>query len=228
MPLVGVSNLPSVKEKVAKVQKSKRRKDTALSQKKEKSILSDLLVSQVRVELLKLFKLNPGVEYHVRGITRKVGTEINAVRRELANFEKLGLVAKRKLKNKVLYKLTGDGFPYFDEVLGMVVKEAGFGKTLEKKIGGMKFAFISVPFLKGRVPGPEEVDILVVGRVNLPRIGRLVKDEEERIGREINYAVLSERDFGILKKRRDPFILNALLQPKIILTSGAEEYLKVE
>jgi hypothetical protein len=50
-------------------------------------LLEDLIISRVRVKVLTLFLSHPGTIFHVRDIVRKVGEEINAVRRELAHME---------------------------------------------------------------------------------------------------------------------------------------------
>ena len=84
-----------------------------------------------------------------------------------------------------------------------------------------------MPFLLGRVATPNDIDILMVGSVQMRRVGEIVKAEEKRRGQEINYAVLSELEFNELKKRRDPLILSALLQPKVILTPNSHEYLSL-
>jgi hypothetical protein len=189
--------------------------------------LKKLFVSQVRVDILKLFLLRPAVSYHVREITRQVGTEINAVRRELANLTGLGMLQSKAQKNRIYYQLRHD-FPLLGELLGLLVKEEGIGKALVgRNSSEVKFAFVSIPFLLGRAAGAEDIDILVVGRIPLKKISGVVKEEEKHRGNEINYAVLSEREFGELKKRRDPLIINALLQPKVVLTAGSENYLSL-
>lgn len=190
--------------------------------------LKDLFVSQVRVDILKLFLFYPGAKYYVREITRRVNTEINAVRRELENLANLGLLKKIPQKNRLYYSVRED-FPFFNEVLGMVVKEEGVGKALVKGrgLGEVKLAFLSIPYLKGRVAAPSEIDLLIVGRVSSKKIAKLVKNEEKCRGQEINYTILSEGEFEALKKRRDPFLLSAIFQPKIILTPGAEKYLVI-
>lgn len=188
--------------------------------------LKNLFVSQVRVNMLKLFMLNPKTAFHVRAITRKIDAEINAVRRELDNLIYLGLLKKEQFKNRLNYSLH-EHFPFYDEVLGMIIKEEGIGKAIVQGRGmsGVKFAFISIPFLRGRPAGPNDIDLLIVGRVPMRRIADLVKEEEKRRGNEINYAILTEGEFEALKKRRDPLIVAALLQPKVLLTPGAEKYL---
>lgn len=218
--------MPLIKPGKANTKKKMGRRKARASTTSPEGALKDLFVSQVRVDMLKLFMLNPKAKFHVRAITRKVGAEINAVRRELENLVKLGLLAREQFKNRLNY-FPHEHFPFFDEVLGMVVKEEGLGKALisSRGIGELKFGFVSVPFLRGRVAGPNDIDLLLVGRLSMRKVSDLVEEEEKRRGQEINYAVLTEGEFEALKKRRDPLIIGALLQPKVLLTQGSESYL---
>ncbi|MDD1669162.1 MAG: winged helix-turn-helix domain-containing protein [Methanomicrobiales archaeon] len=65
--------------------------------------LERLFTSRTRVELLQLFLLHPEREVHVREICRITGLNINAVRRELANLEELGLLRSRRAGNARFY-----------------------------------------------------------------------------------------------------------------------------
>lgn len=62
-----------------------------------------LFTSRTRVKLLELLLLQPQREIHVREICRITGLNINAVRRELANLEGLGILRSRKAGNARFY-----------------------------------------------------------------------------------------------------------------------------
>jgi DNA-binding transcriptional ArsR family regulator len=66
-------------------------------------MLERLFTSRTRVKLLELFLLHPEREVHVREICRITGLNINAVRRELANLEELGLLRSRRAGNARFY-----------------------------------------------------------------------------------------------------------------------------
>jgi predicted transcriptional regulator len=66
-------------------------------------MLERLFTSRARVKLLELFLLHPEREVHVREICRLTGLNINAVRRELANLEELGLIRSRWAGNARFY-----------------------------------------------------------------------------------------------------------------------------
>ena len=67
----------------------------------------------------------------------------------------------------------------------------------------------------------DEVDILVVGDVILPELASLVRAEESKRGKEINYTVMSRDEYDFRKKRRDPF-LQAILYGSRVMIIGDE------
>ena len=190
-------------------------------------MLEELFVSRVRVKVLQLFLSSNEPLFHVREIVRRVDEEINAVRRELARMEKFSMVSSEWRANRRLYKFRKD-YVFYRELLSLVAKSVGLGGALVKnrgKLGKIKFAFISTRFFKG-TSGANDVDILVVGQVVLPELQALIADEQAKREREINYSFMDEPEFNFRVKRRDPFILRVLIQPKIMLIGDEEELLE--
>src|SRR3990167_11492783 len=91
--------------------------------------LSDIITSKVRIKILELFFSELGEMYHVRGIVREVEEEINAVRRELDNLEKNGILKKEPRGNRVYYWVKPE-YPLFGDMVSIVVKSTGLGRTL--------------------------------------------------------------------------------------------------
>ena len=83
--------------------------------------LERLFTSRTRVKLLELFLLHPEREVHVREICRITGLNINAVRRELANLEELGLLRSRRAGNARFYT-ANILFPVYWELTRILVK----------------------------------------------------------------------------------------------------------
>ena len=69
----------------------------------------------------------------------------------------------------------------------------------------------------------DKVDVFVVGQVVLPELGALVRKEEKKRGREINYTVMSEADFKYRKANRDPFVSQLLTQPRIMIVGDDQD-----
>ncbi len=188
-------------------------------------MLGDLIISRVRVKILELFFLNLGKIFHVREIVRKTNEEINAVRRELAHLEKAGLMSKERRANRLFYLLRRD-YPLYYDLLELLVKSSGLGGGIIKnkaKLGKIKFAMISGKFARNLVRNQSDVDLLVVGKVVLPELSQLVRQEEVRREKEINYTVMSEEEFLFRKRRRDPFIIEVLRGSRVIIIGDEEE-----
>lgn len=190
--------------------------------------MEELIVSKVRVKILQLFLSAPEPLFHVREIVRLVGEEINAVRRELARMEKFGMVSSEWRANRRLYTFRRD-YAFYPELLALVVKSTGVGGDIVKaknKLGKVKYAMIATRFVRNQTSEPDDVDLLVVGQIVLPELQAIVATEQAKREREINYSFMDEAEFQFRVKRRDPFILKVLVQPKIMLIGNEEDLLE--
>jgi len=188
--------------------------------------VEELFVSRVRVKILQLFLTSQEL-LHVREIVRRVDEEINAVRRELARMEKFGMVASEWRANRRLYRFRRD-YLFWPELLGLVAKTAGLGGGIVKnkaRLGKIKYAFLSTRFLKGLPASSEDVDLLIVGQIVLPELQAIVADEQAKREAEINYSYMDETEFNFRVRRRDPFILRVLIQPKVMLIGDESDLL---
>jgi len=188
-------------------------------------MLEDLIISRVRIKLLELLLTNPGKIVHVREMVRRTDEEINAVRRELAHMEKAGMVTKEPRANRLYYTFRHD-YPLYFELLELISKTTGFGLNLIKnrvKLGKIKFAMFTGSFVRGKPTPSEKIDLLVVGNVVLPELAQLVRNEEVKRDKELNYTVMTEEEFEFRKSRRDPFILDILEGARVMIIGDEEE-----
>lgn len=191
-------------------------------------MFDDLITSKTRIKILHLFLENLGEMYHVREIVRRVDEEINAVRRELIMLEKKGILNREARANRVYYSLD-TSYPFYYDLIKIHAKEVGLGKDIVKnraKLGKIKYAMISGEFARHLETSPEDVDLLVVGVVVLPELSLLVKKEEERRQKEINYTVMNEDEFSFRKSRRDPFISAVIYKSRVMLIGDEETLIK--
>lgn len=190
-------------------------------------MMEELFISKVRVKVLQLFLSNQADLFHVREIVRRVDEEINAVRRELGRMEKFGMVTSEWRANRRLYRFRRD-YIYYQQLLEMVVKSTALGGAIIKnknKLGKVKYAMMATRFAKNETSEPDQVDLLIVGQVVLPELQALIANEQTTREREINYSFMDEAEFQFRVKRRDPFILKVLIQPRIMLFGSEEDLL---
>lgn len=162
----------------------------------------------------------------MRGIVREVGEEINAVRRELTKLEKDGILRKEPRGNRVYYAVRPE-HPFFGDLISMVAKTTGLGKSIienKNKIGKVSFIMFSGKFVRSKDrKRDDDVDMLVVGDVVLPELASIIRVEESKRGREINYTVMGRDELDFRKKRRDPFLLGILAGSRVMVIGDEED-----
>lgn len=190
--------------------------------------MQELFVSRVRVKLLQLFLGSSETLIHVREIVRRIHEEINAVRRELARMEKAGMAVSEWRANRRLYRFRKD-YIFYPQLLGFVIKSSGLGGAIIKnraRLGKIKFAMMASRFAKNEVSQADEVDLLIVGSIVLPELQALISDEQVKREKEINYSYMDEAEFSFRVRRRDPFIIKVITQPKIMLIGDEDDLLE--
>src|SRR5579872_2940794 len=159
-------------------------------------MLSDLITSKSRVKLLNVFLKNPSEMYHVRELVRQTNDEINAVRRELFFLEKKGILQREPRANRVYYFLNKQ-YPFYYDLLELGAKTIGLGNDIMEnraKIGKIKYAMFSGRFARRIDKEDSDVDLLVVGTIVLPELAQLVRAEEGRLNKEINYTAMTRSE----------------------------------
>lgn len=189
-------------------------------------MLNKIFVSEVRVKILKLMLLNPEKSLHVRAIVRAVGAEINAVRRELDNLVSINLFSKRQSSNRIFYTVNTE-HPFYGDLLSLVAKENGIAGKLYKNLknlGEVEYILLSKSFLRGRKSTALDVDLFIVGEVDTVFLEKLIKEEESRIEREINFSVMSSEEFMSRKRTMDQFIVRVMSQGRAMIVGDEEKF----
>ena len=181
--------------------------------------LSDFIISQVRVKLLKVFLGQPEEMFYVRELTRSVKEEINAVRRELGHLQACGLVQSEKRGNRLYYQVKTN-YSFYPELQSLVIKTTTVGQEIinnKTKLGFVKYAFISQKLARRLPRTADDVDLVLVGQIIMPQVAQVVKDIEVSLNTEINYSCMTEDEFSFRKSHKDPFIISLLIKPRIML-----------
>jgi len=161
----------------------------------------------------------------VRQVTRMSGEEVNAVRRELERLKEIGLLTSEERANRLYYKVR-KSFPFYYELLRMVGKITGLGKAVidqADRLGNIKFAMLSTRFVQNVPADANQIDALFVGQIEIERLQSLVREHEEKLGREINYTVMTMDELEFRKNRGDAFVRSVLSQPQVVLVGDEEE-----
>lgn len=192
---------------------------------KAKGALKRLFVSSTRQKLINTFFYNPKEIFYVRQLVRLVDEEINSVRRELENLKAADIISSEWRGNR-LYYWTNPQNPIYYDLLILANKTSGLGNLLQEKkpkIGTIQLLFYSNYFITSQSPQPDHIDLIIVGKVSLKVINSLIKQEEEKRGREINYMVMDRAEFQMRKSKRDPFLVDFFLGSPVVIIGNPNQ-----
>lgn len=184
-----------------------------------------LIGSKARVKLLTLFLLNPDKRFYVRELARKTEENINSVRRELQKLESIGLL-RSEAEGNMKYYTVNKKMSIYDDLKNIFLKTEGIGNILTDKLtelGKINYAFIYGSFAKGEEQLSSDIDIMIVGNADEKKLIKILRSLEERLSREINYTLLSPREFKSRIKNKDPFITNVMKEKKIMVIGDTLE-----
>ena len=190
-------------------------------------MLQALFSSRVRVKLLTHFFSHPGERFYARDLARTLGEHYNAVWEELGNLEQVGLLCSERIGGARYYRLDPT-FPLYPELKNIIVKTTGLGDTLRDalgRLGRVAAAFVYGSVAAGKEDAFSDLDLMLVGEVNLQELAAVISELEARTGRTINYVVFTANELGQRLAERDPVIGNVLSGPKLMLI-GDEDGLR--
>lgn len=193
-------------------------------------MLEHLFGSTTRLKLLRLFFNNPERSYFVRELSRVIDTQLNAVRRELANLEEFGVVkqvafgeAKEEevgTERSKYYQLNNQFF-LNEELSALLTKtqlleERNFIDLIKKRCGNIKTMILTGFFTQADVG----TDMLLVGEVKPVPLAKAIRDFEKFLNRPIRYTVMDEKEFLERREIGDKF-LYSIFESKHVL--GTDE-----
>lgn len=180
-------------------------------------MLEQLFGSRTRVKLLRLFLANPEDEYYVRELTRRMNEQINSIRRELSNLEKMGFLAAEDRDLKKYYKVNVS-HQLYPELRALFLKSR---LTMEKTFinaikdaGKIKLMILTGHFInEDTVP----VDLFMVGDVNRTKLEPLLTKFKKEFGFNIRFTVIPPAEYAYRKDITDKFLFSILNGRKVVV-----------
>jgi predicted nucleotidyltransferase len=114
------------------------------------------------------------------------------------------------------------------ELKGLVLKTVGVFGEIKSAFGtlpGIKHAFIFGSYAKGEENAQSDIDLMIVGDVDIEKIDERMAELEKKLGRSINYMVFDNREFSRKRNKKDGFIMEVLKGKKIML-AGDERHIE--
>lgn len=189
--------------------------------------LTGLLSSRVRAKILITLFLSHGIERNAWELTQGLAENYNAVWKELNRLVGLGIRVSEKKGNAKVYQVNR-ACPIERELRSIVMKTEGIGAVLQSKLSTIKEvqrAFIYGSVASGKADGFSDIDIMLIGKINLEEISQIFSDAERELNRPVNYSIFSESEWQEKLANGEPFAVNVENSEKIMLDCKPESRL---
>lgn len=191
-------------------------------------VIERIFGSRIRVRVLAWFYMHHDESFFVRQLATILKEDSTNLSRELSNLEKVGILSSTRQGN-LKYFQANKNCSFFNELRGLILKTIGVIGELKsslEKFPDIEYAFVYGSYAKGEEKADSDVDLIIIGDVDLDRFDSLISNLEKRFGRTINYVTYDYKEFLSKKRARDGFIMDVLKDKKIMLVGDEHELKK--
>jgi len=181
------------------------------------------LHSKTRQRLLRYYFTNPTARHHVRDLAHRLDVDPSNLSKELHRLETDGLFASETSGRQKYFRLNRK-YPLFAEVRRIVEKTIGTTHLLAeslRRIDGIQEAYLYGSFARNQQDAASDIDVIVIGTPKGSVLAEAAGALERQLGREINYTVLTRKEFDSRRARKDAFIQGIWNNERLALVSPA-------
>ncbi len=183
------------------------------------------LRSTARQRLLAYYFTNPAARLHLRDLAERLSIDPSNLSKELRRLEREGLFQSEVSGRQKYFQLNGE-YPLFDEVRSIVAKTIGAVPLVAqslKKIERIEEAYLYGSFARNQQDAASDIDVLVIGNPKGDALAEVMQKLERQLGREINYTVLTRKEFESRRARKDAFLENVWHNKRVSLVAAHEK-----
>jgi len=187
-------------------------------------MLEYFITSKTKRSLLRLFLTNPERRFYTREIAKITGEPLNAVRRELGYLERAGLI-KSQTEGNLKYFAVVKEFPFYPELKKIIFSTVALGDYLRDRLEQsetIELAFIYGSVAKNKEVAKSDIDLFVVGKIEERELHGLVSEIEKGIGREVNYTLMTRKEFNERRSSGEPFVERIMGEPKLVVRGNLD------
>jgi predicted nucleotidyltransferase len=183
------------------------------------------LRSRARQQLLAYYFTNPAARHHLWDLAERLSIDLSNLSKELGRLGREGLFRSEVYGRQKYFQLNRE-YPLFDEARKIVAKTIGAAPLIAqslKRIEGIDEAYLYGSFASNQQDPASDMDVLVIGAPREEVLAQVMRRLERQLGREINYTVLTPKEFGSRRARKDAFLENVWHNKRIPLVGSNEE-----
>lgn len=188
-------------------------------------MLSELLTSDTRAEIMRILFNGQGEERYLREIEKLSHIKINSLQKEVKHLASIDLIKARRDGNRIYYRANQE-HPIYLDLVSIVEKTVGIVSLLKEKLQDqrIKCAFIFGSIAKNKEKAASDIDLIIVGDLGMRSITKLLSGLQENLGREINPHIYSVIEFKKRIKEKDHFISSVLKNETKQVIGNLDEY----
>ena len=192
-------------------------------------MLSTLITSKTRVKMLSWFISHPGERFHYRQLIKLLDSSSPSVRNELKRLETAGILVSTREANIRFYQVNQKHtlYPELKSIIFKTVGLADFLRDSLSKIGEIKVAFIYGSVAKNIEDAMSDIDLMVIGNVDMDSLNDAVSKAEDALGREINFTTFDAKEWRDKLKAKKAFVTDVYKGKKIFLIGNDDELRKI-
>lgn len=188
--------------------------------------LATALFGKGKRAILALLFAHPGRRFYLREIARAGGITPSVLQRDLASLTEAGILERADEGRQVYYR-ANEACPIFPELKGLVTKTFGVADVLRAMLGPhaarIALAFIYGSVASGAQTGKSDVDLMIVGDLDISAIAQGLLDAEARLGRPINPTVYGKKEFRDKALSGHHFVTTVLSRPIVYIVGNKHE-----
>jgi predicted nucleotidyltransferase len=189
-------------------------------------MLEKLLGSQLRARVIGWLFTHPDERYYVRQLANLLGEDSTNLSRELTRLEGLGVVVSQREGTQKHYHANRD-LPIFDELRSIAVKTVGLVEVLSDALasyrGKIVLAFVYGSVAQGTYAAKSDVDLMIVGDLDVVDLHSAIVQVEGKLKRTVNYSLFSPEEFQRERDNADSFVSSVLSDPKLLVIGNSDD-----
>ncbi len=189
-------------------------------------MLSALFGSRLRARLISWLMTHHDQRFFVRQLTVILDENSTNLSRELARLAGMGILTCC-VEGRQKYYRANESSPVFPELRSLAVKTSGVADILRDALAPVsrriQSAFVFGSVAEGREWTDSDVDVMIIGDVELRELVKIFQPAQAALGREVNPAVFSSVEFSDGVRAGNHFLQRVMDGKKLFLTGGEDE-----
>jgi len=186
----------------------------------------DMLFSNTMRKILAVFVTSPKERFYLRQLCILIDSAPRPIQLALGKLERTGILNSKREANIKFYSLN-EASPIAPEMKSIILKTEAVGSVLRgglKGLGSVKCAFIYGSAAKGKERQGSDIDICIIGEVDLSELSRVTAKLEEKLKREVSVVTFGPEEWQKAISAKKAFAMDILKNKKIILMGKLDEF----